>query len=122
MSEALWLLLAAALSFSGMAWLALAMEVHWGQVMHRHADEAQGPRRRLRALGAGALLLSLLACLSADRPSMAVLVWTMLLAGSALGVGQLLAWRTHWLRHWACAEPFRSSRREQPSPGPVDIR
>jgi hypothetical protein len=53
---------------------------------------------------------------------MAVLVWTMLLAGSALGVGQLLAWRTHWLRPWACAEPFRSSRREQPSPGPVDIR
>ena len=30
MSEVLWLIAAAALSFSGMAWLALAMEVHWG--------------------------------------------------------------------------------------------
>lgn len=101
MSEALWLLLAAALSFSGMAWLALAMEVHWGQVMHRHADEAQGPRRRLRALGAGALLLSLLACLSADRPSMAVLVWTMLLAGNAVGVAMVLSRRPRWLALWA---------------------
>ncbi|MDP1171743.1 DUF3325 family protein, partial [Klebsiella pneumoniae] len=86
MSETLWLLLAAAQSFIGMPWLALAMEVHWGQVMHRHADEVRGPRRRLRALGAAALLLSLLAGLSADRPSMPVLVWSMLLAGSALGV------------------------------------
>jgi hypothetical protein len=33
MSEVLWLIAAAALSFSGMAWLAPAMEVHWGQVM-----------------------------------------------------------------------------------------
>lgn len=122
MSEALWLLLAAVLSFSGMAWLALAMEVHWGQVMHRHADEALRPRKRLRALGAAALLLSLLVCGAADRPSMAVLVWTMLLAGSALGVGQLLAWRTHWLRPWASAEPFRSSRRGRSSPSQVDVR
>lgn len=100
MSDALWLLLAAALSFSGMAWLALAMEVHWGQVMPRHADGARRPHRRLQALGAAALLLSLLACGAADRPSMAALVWIMLLAGSAVGVGQLLAWRTHWLRPW----------------------
>lgn len=101
MSEALWLLLAAALSFSGMAWLALAMEVHWGQVMHRHADEALRPRRRLRALGAAALLFSLLACGAADRPSMAALVWIMLLAGSALGVAMVLSRRPRWLAPWA---------------------
>jgi hypothetical protein len=101
MSEALWLLLAAALSFSGMAWLALAMEVHWGQVLHRHAEDAQRPRRRLRALGAAALLLSLLACGAADRPSMAALVWIMLLAGNALGVAMLLSRRPRWLAPWA---------------------
>jgi hypothetical protein len=101
MSEAFWLLLAAALSFSGMAWLALAMEVHWGQVLHRHAEDAQRPRRRLRALGAAALLLSLLACGAADRPSMAALVWIMLMAGSALGVAMLLSRRPRWLAPWA---------------------
>lgn len=101
MSETFWLLLAAVLAFSGMAWLALAMEVHWGQVKHRHADDAQGPRRRLRALGAAALLFSLLACGAADRPSMAVLVWTMLLAGSALGVAMVLSRRPRWLAPWA---------------------
>ena len=37
MSEALWLILAAALSYAGMAWLALAMDAHWGRVMHRPA-------------------------------------------------------------------------------------
>ncbi|MCU0956498.1 MAG: DUF3325 domain-containing protein [Hydrogenophaga sp.] len=101
MSEAFWLLLAAALSFSGMAWLALAMEVHWGQVMHQDA-RAVGPRRRLlRTLGAVALLMSLQACLVADRPSMAVLVWVMLLAGSAFGVAMLLSRRAHWLAPWA---------------------
>lgn len=97
MSEALWLLIAAALNLAGMAWLALAMEVHWGQVMHRSAQVAVGVRRVLRALGAGALPLSLLACLKADRPSMAVLVWVMLLAASAAAVALVLAYRPRWL-------------------------
>lgn len=97
MSEALWLIVAGALSVGGMAWLALAMEVHWGQVMHQDARTAAPRRRLLRALGAGALLLSLLACLVADRPSMAALVWIMLLAGSALGVGMVLSRRPRWL-------------------------
>ena len=100
MSDALWLLLAAALAFSGMAWLALAMDAHWGQVMHRPADEARATRQRLRVQGAVAILLSLPVCLMADRPSMAALVWVMLLAAGALSVAQLLAWRAHWLRPW----------------------
>lgn len=100
MSETFWLLLAAALAFSGMAWLALAMEVHWGQVMHRPAGHAQTTRRGLRGGGAAALGLSLLACLSADRPSMAALVWVMLLAGTALLVAMVLSWRPQWLRPW----------------------
>ncbi len=98
MSEAVWLLIAVALSLAGMAWLALAMDAHWGQVMHRPADAATGTRRVLRALGTLALPLSLLACLMADRPSMAVLVWVMLLAGNATAVALLLSWRPGWLR------------------------
>jgi hypothetical protein len=108
MSEALWLLLAAALSFSGMAWLALAMDVHWGQVMHLPAEQAHVQRRTLRGTGTGALLLSLLACLVADRPSMAALVWIMLLAGSALGVAMVLSHRPGWLALLAGGKGARS--------------
>lgn len=97
MSEVLWLAVAAVLNVAGMAWLALAMEVHWGQVMQRSADEAGHTRRALRIMGATALPLSLLACLMADRPSMAVLVWVMLLAGSALLVAMTLAGRPRLL-------------------------
>ena len=97
MSDALWLLLAAALAFSGMAWLALAMDVHWGQVMHRPAEQAFTARRALRGLGAAALLLSQLACGMADRPSMAALVWVLLLAGGAMGVSMVLSHRPGWL-------------------------
>jgi hypothetical protein len=98
MSEALWLTAAAALTLAGMGWLALAMEVHWGQVMHRPAEDAARTRRVLRALGTAALPLSLLTCLMADRPSMAVLVWVMLLAGSAVAIAMALARRPQALR------------------------
>ncbi len=97
MSEALWLAAAATLTLAGMGWLALAMEVHWGQVMHRPAEAAAPTRQMLRALGALALPLSLLACLMANRPSMAVLVWVMLLAGSVATVALTLAWRPRML-------------------------
>lgn len=97
MSETLWLLLAAALSFAGMIWLALAMDVHWGQVMHQGADVPGHHRLLLRAAGTGGLLLSLLACLLADRPSMAALVWIMLLACSGFAVAMLLSRRPRWL-------------------------
>lgn len=98
MSDAFWLIVACLLNVSGMAWLALAMDVHWGQVMHRHADEALGTRQRLRWLGAMALPGSLWACLVADRPSIAALVWIMLLAGAALSVAWVLTWHPRWLR------------------------
>ncbi len=97
MSDALWLLVAAATNLAGMAWLALAMEVHWDQVMSRPATEAHATRRLLRGLGAVALPLSLWACLLADRPSMAALVWVMLLAGSAVVVAWVLAHRPRLL-------------------------
>lgn len=81
-----------------MAWLAVAMPVHWQQVMLRSSLDALVQRGALRALGWLQLALSLLACLRADHPSMAVLVWIMLLAGSALLVAFLLAWRPRVLR------------------------
>ena len=109
MSEALWLTAAAALALAGMGWLALAMEAHWDQVMRRPAAAAARPRRVLRALGRIALPLSLIACLMADRPSMAVLVWVMLLAGGALTVALLLATRPQALRAlWPIAEALQS--------------
>lgn len=102
MSDVLWLVAAAVLSFAGMAWLALAMEVHWDQVMHRPAHDAVHIRRFLRVLGAAALLLSLLSCLMADRPSMSVLVWVMLLAAAAVLIAFTLTWRARTLRlFWA---------------------
>lgn len=97
MSDALWLLAAAATTLVGMAWLALAMEVHWDQVMRRPASEVPATRGSLRGLGALALALSLWACLMADRPSMAALVWVMLLAASALTVAWVLARRPRLL-------------------------
>lgn len=84
----------------GCAWLALAMEVHWQQVFGP-APVSPATRRALRILGTAALLLSLGLCLLADRPSMAALVWVMLLAQGALTVALVLAWRPHWLaRLW----------------------
>lgn len=99
MPETLWLLVAAGLNLAGMSWLALAMAVHWDQVMPGPAAaQAAPPRRRLRALGTTALAASAVACLLADRPSMALLVWCMLLAASALTVALTLAWRPALLR------------------------
>lgn len=97
MSETLWLLLATLLNFVGMAWLALAKDAHWGQVMPGPARKAGAARRRLRVLGSVGLALSLLACLQADPPSMAILEWVMLLAVGVTGVALALARRPRWL-------------------------
>ena len=103
MPDACLLVLALLSSAVGMAWLALAMEVHWQQAR----GTGTGPGRRrvvaLRALGTLALLQSLLLCLQADHATMAVLVWIMSLAASACGVAQMLAWRPRslgWLVAW----------------------
>jgi hypothetical protein len=100
--NALWLTLAVLTCFTGFAWLALAMEVHWRQV--RNTPPQARPVRTLRVLGAVALAVSLAACLQADHPGMAALVWVMLLAAGAKTVALMLTWRPHWLRlfvRWA---------------------
>jgi len=91
------LILAALSCFTGFVWLALAMNAHWQQVMDTNAPSAQ-VRARLRLLGSLGLLVSAAFCFVADHPSMAVLVWLMLLAAGAPAVGMLLAWRPQLLR------------------------
>jgi len=105
MPDALWLLLAALLSLVGMAWLALAKEAHWKQAMSgsdRAGKTGASPRHGLQATGAAGLVLSLLVCLQADSPAMAILVWVMLMAVGATGVALILAWRPRWLALLAC--------------------
>ena len=50
------------------------------------------------AAGVLALALSLGLCLQADHPSMAALVWLMLLAGAAAAIAAMLSWRPRWLK------------------------
>lgn len=94
-NAALLLLAAWALSVLGMAWLALAMDVHWEQV--RPDVQTPAGARRLRALGALALAAALAVCLMVDHASMASLVWIMALAAAALTVALTLTWRPRWL-------------------------
>jgi hypothetical protein len=98
------LLLAAALlsSVVGSAWLALAMDAHWVQV--RGPQTVPAAVCTLRVLGVAALMASLMLCLMADHPTMAVLVWVMALAGAALVVALMLSWRARWLA--PLAAPF----------------
>ena len=92
-----WLrVLAFVCSGCGMAWLALAMQPHWQQA-RRGSPIPERAARRLRALGAIALLSSLGLSLRADHASIAPLVWVMTLTASALGVAFTLATRPTWL-------------------------
>ena len=84
---------------AGMAWLALAMDVHWAQVRAGHLSK--GGLWRLRVLGALGLGAALALCLAVDHASMAVLVWVMALGASALSVALALTWRPRWLRAFA---------------------
>lgn len=93
MSEAALLVLAALLTVAGMALFALALPAHWAQVADPRASLSPARQRRLRAGGALALAGALALCLAADHPSMAVLVWVMLLAVSATGVAMWLSRR-----------------------------
>lgn len=79
----------------GMAFLALAMDIHWEQVQ---GDALAPPvQRLLRATCALMLLVSLALCVAVDHATMAVLVWVMLLAPAAACVAMTLAWRPQWL-------------------------
>lgn len=96
-STSMFLSLAAVSAIVGFAWLALAMDVHWHQVLGSKAPLGVS-RAVLRTLGVGGLTASALFCFLADRPSMAILVWLMLLAGGALLTALTLAWQPRLLR------------------------
>ena len=99
MAEPVWMMLtlAAVASVAGYSWLALAMDAHWQQV-HGSAAPVPAHKTALRMLGVAGLVASAVLCFLADRPSMAVLVWLMLLAGAAPLVAMTLAWRPTLLR------------------------
>ena len=96
MPESLLLLPAVAANLAGLGWLALAMDVHWEQVFGPR-PASPGAVKRLRVLGVAGLLVSLALCLRVDHASMALLVWFMTLAGSALAIAFTLSWRARWL-------------------------
>jgi hypothetical protein len=105
MGEAAQSAIALAANFCGVAWLALAMRVHWVQVFTRRP---RSPRARLmlRLLGGAALFASFLMFAQTSHISMAPLVWIMSLVGSAIIVAMTLAWRPRalaplapWLIH-----------------------
>lgn len=93
----------------GMSWLALSLEVHWRQVAKPHWSRSQAQVTGVRVAGILSLLTSLVLCLLADHPSMAILVWLMMLTSAALAVALALTWCAHRLRFllWvaACRPP-----------------
>lgn len=91
------LLAAAACVLGGCAWLALAMEEHWKQVL---AASPPSPRQQaaLRVLGAASLAASGVLCFAADRPSMAILVWVLFVSVGSVSIALALAWRPALLR------------------------
>lgn len=96
MREAIFLGAALITSLIGMGWLSLAMDTHWQQV--RSEPISPPTTVRLRILGALLLTSSLGFCLAADHASMAMLVWVMGLAASALAIAFTLTWRPMWLK------------------------
>ena len=91
------LMLAVVMGLASFAWLALAMDIHWKKV-HEGRNAGAHPAKVLRLMGWVGLLVTAIICFMADRPSMAVLVWIMLLAATAPSVGMILTYRPQLLR------------------------
>lgn len=89
---------AALAALIGFGWLALSKNVHWRQV-RGYPGPDPSTRRYLRLSGTAALLVSGALCFAVNRPSMAVLVWVMLLSAAAPLIALTLAWRAPVLRH-----------------------
>ena len=89
MTETMWLIAAVVAAVLSMGWLALAYETHWQQVFPESRTLPE--TGRLKLTGWVFLSLSAVFCLKADHPSMAVLVWVMLLAVAAFSVAMMLS-------------------------------
>ena len=101
MGDWIFLLGAGIAAFLGCAWLALAMEGLWEQV-HGASAPSRVSRAALRTLGTVGLLGCGALCFVADRPSMAILLWVMLMAFGAVAIALTLAWKPALLQ---CAWP-----------------
>lgn len=97
MADGIFLLAAGAAALLSFCWLALAMQVHWEQV-HGTGAPSRISRTALRTLGAFGLIGCGALCFVADRPSMALLLWVMLMAFGATAVAFTLAWKPSLLR------------------------
>jgi len=94
-----WLMLATLLMFLSMGWFALSLSAHQKQVNQSAMGHSQGRKpSNFKWVGLSALLLSGICCLQADHPSMAILVWLMLIACSAFSVAMILSFRPWWLK------------------------
>ncbi|MBB6563395.1 hypothetical protein HNP48_006115 [Acidovorax soli] len=108
MPDSLLYVVALLANVTGLAWLALSMDVHWEQV-RGPAPLTRGTVVLLRWLGAAVVVASLAVCLSVDHGSMASLVWFMVLAGSALTIALTLAWKPRLLAPLVAWVPATSS-------------
>lgn len=99
MHDGIWMVMGFASATLGMAWLALAMDVHWRDVHGSGSGELSAASvKTLRVLGAVALTVSLVCCLQADVATMAALVWMIALTLAAMTVAFTLTWRPGVLR------------------------
>lgn len=99
MVEVICWIAAICITLLGMACLSLSLPSHWRQVTGREDSlPSTAECLRLRVAGYCSLTVAFLLCLAADHPSMAVLVWVMLLALAAKSVASILSWRQHWLK------------------------
>lgn len=78
-------------SFAGLTLLALSLKVHWQQLFADKHHPKGSQRIWLRLFGASFLLMSMWFCVLTDNTAMAVLVWIMFLALSALLVAMMFA-------------------------------
>jgi len=99
MPESLLILAAGWCALLAAGWLALSDDSHWHEVFGKATALSAGTRRSLRWRATTACLTALCLALAADHASMAVLVWIMLLSGSALIIALTLSWRPDWL-YW----------------------
>lgn len=103
MVDALLLVLALLAAVGGMGLFALSFEAHWRPALAPRPFPS-AHRFSLRRAGVALLLGALVACHLADHPSLAWLVWFMLLALAQVLVALVLAFRPRslgWLvRMW----------------------
>lgn len=94
MSALAWGVLATLAAFAGFVALSLAMDRHHEQVFGRGVALPRVRRRALRAVGAGALGVSLAASIAAQGPTQGWVLWCGVLTLAAIGQVLTLTYAT----------------------------